>query len=327
MGKRTFMQHWPVVLLGITVLLIFLAMLVVFEVKETDYAVVMNFGRPKTETVEAETRIKVYDPGLHLRWPYPIDTVWSHDNRLQCYELRKGQVEQIQTADDYQIVVTTFVLWQVGDPGLFLKRVNTTAEAENKLDDVVRNSRNIILGRHNLDELISNKKENKDKNEKMVRIPDIEQEILDHLHDVAMHKYGIEVKHLGFKHLGFPEAVSQKVFARMKAERNRKSEKYRAEGKRDAQKIRSEADLAVSDKLTAAQADAKRIRAEGDRVAAGYYSVFRANPELAAFLRKLDSLRETLSKKTTLILDTNTPPYDLFLPGATDLQKAKAKSE
>ncbi len=321
MGKRTFMQHWPVVLLGITVLLIFLAMLVVFEVKETDYAVVMNFGRPKTEIVGTETQIKVYHPGLHLRWPYPIDTVWSHDNRLQCYELRKGQVEQIQTADDYQIVVTTYVLWQVGDPGLFLKRVNTTVEAENKLDDVVRNSRNVVLGRHNLTELISDNKARK------VKIPEIEQEILDHLHDVAMHKYGIEVKHLGFKHLGFPEAVSRKVFARMKAERNRKSEKYRAEGKRDAQKIRAKADLAVSDKLTAAQAESKRIRAEGDSVAAGYYSVFRANPELAAFLRKLDSLRETLSKKTTLILDTNTPPYDLLLPGATDLQKVKAKSE
>jgi len=323
MQKRTFMQHWPVLLLGLVVVSIFLAMLVVFEVKETDFAVVMVFGSPRTEADAdarpgAEEGVKVYPPGLHLKWPHPIATVWRHDKRLQCYELKKGQVEQVQTADDYQIVVTTYALWRVGDPGLFLKRVSTTDEAENKLDDVVRNSRNITLARHDLTELINT-------NPSQVRIPAIEQEILEDANSTAMSKYGIHIEHIGFKHLGFPQAVSIKVFDRMRAERRRKSEKYRAEGKRDAQKIRAQADLAASETLTAAEAEAKRIRAEGDKTAAEYYAAFRENPELAAFLRKLDSLRLTLSQKTTLVVDTNTPPYDLLLPGATDLEKTESK--
>ena len=70
------------------------------------------------------------------------------------------------------------------------------------------------------------------------------------------------------------------------------------------------------------EADAKRIRAEGDRAAAEFYAVFGRNPELAVFLRKLDSLRLTLSEKTTLVVDTRTPPFDLLLPDATDLKKA-----
>ena len=73
--------------------------------------------------------------------------------------------------------------------------------------------------------------------------------------------------------------------------------------------------------LAKAEGEAKRIRAEGDKTAAEHYAVFRKNPELAAFLRKLDALRLTLSEKTTLVLDTNTPPYDLLKPGATKLGK------
>jgi len=317
MSNRTFLQHWPVVLLGIVVLSIFVVVLVVFQVKETEHAVVMTFGQPKMAGSGAAARVHVYSPGLHMKWPYPVDSVWRHDNRLQCYELKRGQVEQVQTADQYQIIVTTYVLWKVGEPGLFLKRVNTTAEAENKLDDVVRNSRSIVLGRHNLTELI-----NVDPTQ--VNMAAIEKEILDHLHEIAMTKYGIDVVFLGFKHLGFPEGVSTKVFARMQAERNRKSEEYRTQGKRDAQMIQARADLQASTRIATAETEAKGIRAEGDRAAAEYYAVFRSHPELAAFLRKLDALRRTLSEKSTLVLDTHTPPYDLLLPGATDLEKGKA---
>lgn len=328
-GKRTFVQHWPVVLLGIAVALIFLAALVVFDVRETDHAIVMRFGRPKREVVDGEKRIRLYKPGLRLKWPYPIDTVWRHDNRLQCYELTKGQVEQVQTADDYQIIVTTFVLWRVGDPALFLKRIDTTSEAEVKLDNEVRNCRNIVIGRHKLSEFIN-------ANQDEVRIAQIESEILNGIHtgdfdvkgvtEVAMEKYGIDVTHLGFKHIGFPEAVSTKVFDRMKAERDRKSEEHLARGESEAKAIRARAEKTRRTKLAVAMAGAKRIRGEGDQAAAKHYAVFRENPELAKFLRKLDSLRLTLSAKTTLIVDTNTPPFDLLLPGATDLPRMEPQA-
>ena len=54
------------------------------------------------------------------------------------------------------------------------------------------------------------------------------------------------------------------------------------------------------------------VRAEGDAEAARYYEVFKANPELAAFLRKLDSLRRIMRSRTTLVLDTGAAPFDLL---------------
>ena len=319
MAQNAFKQHWPAFVLGLLVAVIFLAALVTFQVDQTQYALVMTFGRFKTTMVNGKRQPQIYEAGLHFKWPYPIDRVWRHDNRLQCYEMKKGQVEQNQTADDYQVVVTTFVLWKVGDPRQFMVAVRNTEGAESKLDEVVRNSRNITIGRHKLSEFI-----NSDPNK--IRIPQIEGEILEGVKGVALDKYGIDVRHIGFKLLGFPETVTAKVFDRMRAERNRKSEKYRAEGKRDAQRIRADADLKASEIIAEAESQAKAIRAEGDRIAAESYAVFQQAPNLAEFLRKLDSLRKTLSKTTTLILDTNTPPFDLLKGDALDLGPLKSVS-
>lgn len=319
MKRRRFWQHWPALLLGALVTAIFLAVLFAFEVKQTEFALVMTFGRPRVETVGGKVQTRIYEPGLHWKWPYPIDRVWKHDNRLSCYELTKGQTEQIPTADHRQVVVTTFVLWKIGDPERFLKSLSTTELAEEKLDDIVRNSRSVVLARHNLSELINTDKEK-------VKITEIEDEIRDDLREVALTKYGIDVQYVGFKHIGFPQEVSLKVFDRMRAERKRRSDKSRWEGKRDAQRIMADADLERSRILAEAEAAGKTIRAEADRIAAGYYAAFQKNPELAAYLLKLEALRKTLSKKTVLVLDTNTPPYDLLRPGAVELKKSSGKA-
>lgn len=313
--SRSFTQHWPALLLGVLVAGVFVSALVVFQVRQTDIALVLTFGKPHTVLVNGAEQIRVYAPGLHFKWPYPIESVWTQDNRIQCYQLKKGQVEQVQTSDDYQVIASTYVLWKVGDPGIFLRAVGTTAAAESKLDDLVRNGRNGVLGRHALGELIN-------VDPAKVRIPQIENDILAEVRGVALDKYGIEVCFIGFRHIGFPEEVTTKVFQRMIDERNRTAENYRAAGRRDAQKIRAEADLEASNLLAAADAEAKGIRADGDRTAAESYAVFSQEPELAAFLRKLEALRQVVTDKTTLVLDTATPPYDLLQPHATDLKPA-----
>ena len=152
----------------------------------------------------------------------------------------------------------------------------------------------------------------------------IEDEILSRIKATAMQEYGIEVTKLGFRQLGFPEAVSSKVFDRMKAERASKSEKYLAEGKSEAQRIRSEADRQANAILAEAEAEAKRIRGQGDEAAAKYYAVFSKNPELAKLLPSLDHRKISLGANDTLILDTETPPFALFKAGATELKGAAA---
>ena len=321
--NRNLWQHWPAMALGVLVAVFFMTALVAFQVDENELAVVLRFDKARTESVAGAERVKIYEPGLHFKFPYPIETVWKHDNRIQCYELKLGQVEQIPTADEYQVVVTTYVLWRVGDPSIFLKAVRLPGDAENKLDDIVRSSRLNVLGRHNLTELIN-------VDPAKVKLAEIEKEILAGIAGVAKDKYGIEVVSVGFKHIGVPADVTQAIFKRMQKERERKSDAYRAEGKLAAKQIEEKAKGQASDIIAKAEGEAKGIRAEGDRAAAEYYAVFGQAPELAAFLRKLDSLRTMVSDKTTLVLDTRTAPFDLLLPGATNLgpvTMAPAKKE
>lgn len=312
--ERRIFMHWPILVLGIVVALIFLVVLFVFQVEETNYAVLVRFGRPLTAlTDDGDEVVRVYDPGLHLKIPF-VDSVWRHDRRLHCYDLTRGQTEQMQTADNYQVIISTFVLWRVGDPYTFLTAVETTAEAEARLDPIVRNARNNVIGGYALEQLINVDAEK-------VLLGEIEAEILAGVREIAMHEYGIDVRDIGIRHLGFPQQVTQTVFERMRAERQRRAEEYLAEGRSTAQTIRSGADLSVERILADAEAQATQIRAEGDKAAAEFYAVFRRNPELAAFLRKLESLRRTLGERTTLVLDTNTPPFDLFLPNAIDFSQ------
>ena len=109
----------------------------------------------------------------------------------------------------------------------------------------------------------------------------------------------------------------------MIAERKLVADKYIAEGNSEARKIRIEADSARTIRLADAEAKAKEIRAEGDVEAAKSYAIFQENPELAKFLRKLDSLREIMRGRTTLVIDTNTAPFDLLQPGAENLKSNK----
>ena len=288
---------------------IFVAGLVTFQVRETEIALVKRLGKAKTD---AAGNVRVYDAGLHWKAPF-IEDVWRTDKRLQTYELKKGRTEQITTSDNQQIVVSTYVLWRVADPALFFKSFPPPGtDYSSELDALVRSSRNNVLPQHALAEIV-----NIDSGK--ARLAEIEKAILAMAQPRARQQYGIEIVDIGFKHVGFPEQVTQKVFARMRAEREKRAQEYLSIGLREAQRIRAEADREASDTVAKAQADSKRIRAEGDEQAAKSYAVFQESPELAAFLRKLDALRLTLSEKTTLVVDTNTPPYDLFLKGATDI--------
>lgn len=305
-------HHWPIVALACGVVVIFLTAMMTFQVKETEYAVIKTFGKAKEE---APGKIKIYEPGPHMKWPF-IEQVWRYDKRLQCYELTHGNIEQLTTKDQYQIVVSTYVLWRVGDPGLFLLRLKSTEEVEEKLDAAVRDSRNSIIPMHNFSELVSTENNGS-------KMAEIEKAMLDDVSKKTMQDFGIEVTKVGFRLIGFPEMVTTKVFDRMRAERDNHSQRLLAEGNSEAQRIRSEADRKASELLAQAEAEAKKIRGAGDEQAAKNYAVFSKNPELALFLRNLEALRVSLNDKDTLILDTDTPPFTLLKPGANNLKPAK----
>ncbi len=289
------LKHWPAYSMGLLIAIIFIAASITFQVAENENAVVIRLGEPLT------TR---YEPGLHFKWFYPIDRVWKEDKRLRTFSGTAGRLEETQTADGKNVMVEISVIWNIQDSILFIQSLKTIDNAEKELNSLMRSAKNAVLSKFRLDQLI-----NVDSDK--VKTADFEMAMRQQIMEQAK-EYGIAVQNVGLQHLGFPQEVASSVFDRMRAERNRLSERYLGEGQGEAAKIKALADSKAGEIMTKAEAEATMIRAEGDAAAAKFYAAFKKSPELATFLRKLKALKKTVDGSTTVILDTKSAPFDLF---------------
>lgn len=285
--------------IGSLLLLTFLLLLFLFQVRQTQVAVVTTFGKATRPITE---------PGLYLKWPWPIQKVTKLDNRIQGLE---GKFEETLTADGRNLLIMVFAGWRIADPELFYSRFagGSLPEAERSLENILRTAKNAAVGRHPFSHFVSVNPED-------LRFEEIEREMLDAVRRDAAAQ-GIEVQIARIKRLGLPESVTEKVFERMRAERNKEVERLRAEGEEEAIKVRSTADVQRDKLLAEADAQARRIRGEGDAEAARSFSVFQQNPELAILILKLNALENTLKERATLVVDPRTPPFDLLLERPT----------
>ena len=287
-------------MIGAVLILIFILLLFVFQVRKSEVAVVTTFGKPTRDIVE---------PGAYWKWPWPIQKVHAFDQRIHNFE---GKFEQVLTPDGYNLLIMVYAGWNITEPKLFFPRFNgSPARAEESLEGLLRNAYSGVVGRHPFSHFIST-------DPKELQFVQIEQEMLKKIQDDARaNNYGIEIKFLGIKKLGLPESVTQLVFERMQSERQVQVSKIQFEGEREASDIRSAADLQSAKLLADADAEATRIRGQGEREAAKSFQVFEQNPELANFLLKLTGLEAFLKERTTLILDQGTPPLDLLKAGSS----------
>jgi membrane protease subunit HflC len=280
--------------------LIFVFMLFTFQVRQTEIAVVTTFGKYSGSDTNA---------GFQVRWPWPIQKVYKFDRRVHAFE---SKFDQSITSDQIPLLAMVYVGWRVaGDGRTFLEKLNgNVAEVERTLEPIVHNAKNEILGQHTFGDLISTNAAN-------IQFDLIEREMLGRVQSRVREDYGIEIELLGIKQLGLPESITSTVFERMRAERGRLSAKYEAEGERDAKNIRTHADGQANAILAEALAQAARIQGDAEVQATRHYAAFKENPELAVFLFQLKALEQSLKEKTHLILDQQTPPFNLLVPGAT----------
>ena len=272
---------------------LFILLQVLFTVREGEAVVVTTFGKPERPLTAA---------GLYARWPWPVQRLYRFDNRVHTLE---GAFEETLTRDGKNILAAVYAGWRIQSPIQFLERVGTIEQAERSLDALLRSQKNAVLGQCPFSGLINT-------NSAAVQFESVEKQMLTGVQAEALNRYGIEVQFLGIRKIGLPESITEKVFARMKAEREEIAERYRSEGEGEAIKLRAEADSKRNQLLAQAEAEAKRTRAEGDARAAESYQVFEKNPELAMFLRKLEALEVTLKKKSTVVLSSETEPFDLL---------------
>jgi len=276
-------------------ILIFGSLLFVFQVRQSEVAIVTTFGKVTGEPKK--------EPGAYFKLPWPIQTVCRMDQRIQNFE---GPFEEITLADQNILFVQVYTGWRIADPKLFFPKFldGRVDQAEKTLSEFVQSARNEVVARHPFSDFIS-------ANTNQLKFAEIEKEMLDKVSS-KVRDYGIEVKFIQIKKLGLPEDVTKNVFDRMQKERERLVAKIQSEGEESATKIRSDAETRAANLLSSARAQAEQIRGEAVAEMMKSLSVLEQNPELAKLNLKLEALKQMLKQKTTLILDQNTPPLDLL---------------
>jgi membrane protease subunit HflC len=275
--KNTYM-----VAAGIALLLLYLSL---YSVRETEFALVPQFGRPVRTVAKA---------GLHAKWPF--QSILWFEKRLRIYNPRPSE---FLTRDKKNLVIDNYVAWRIDDPNRFVQSVGDTSAAEMRLHDIIWSGLSAALGKQDLDALVSTTPEK-------AQTTSMLDQLTSTADRAALAQYGIRVVDVRIKRLNLPEQNKQSVFARMRAERERIAMQYRAEGEQQALTIRANADRQKEEILSSAYKDAEKVRGEGDAEATRIYGqAYSKNPQFYKLLRTLDSYKKVLDDKTTIILSSD----------------------
>ncbi len=271
-----------------------------FSVRETEFVLITQFGRPIRTTTEA---------GLHAKWFF--QTAIFFDRRLRVYNPRPSE---FLTRDKKNIVIENYVAWKIKDPERFVQTVGDPVAAEMRLHDIIWSGLSAALGTHDLDSIVS---ASPDKIQAAHMLDD-----LTALTDrAALEQYGINVVDVRIKRLNLPEQNKQSVYARMRAERERIARQYRAEGEEQALGIRADADRQREEILSVAYKQAEKTKGEGDAESTRIYGqAYSKNPKLYKLLRTLEAYKKILDDKTTAILSSDSELLKILTRGQSGAQ-------
>ena len=294
------------VILVLVVALVFLVFASAYVVDETEQVVITQFGRivgePKT------------DPGLKFRIPF-----LQHANYFPKILLQwDGDPGQIPTLDKTFIWVDTFARWRIVDPVKFFQTVNNINSAQYRLNDIIDPAvRNLITENRLIETVRATNRQlgagfgDDEQATKRPRylITTGRQKITEAILKQAQPKlspFGIELVDVKIKRVNYVEQVQESVFNRMIAERQQIAEKFRSEGKGEAQKILGEKERDLKKITSEAYRKAQELKGTADAEATAVYAkAYNADPDFYSFIKTLEIYNDTMNDKSSLVLTTD----------------------
>jgi len=260
----------------------------VYRLFETQQAIVVQFGNP-IRTVQ--------DAGLHFKLPW--ESVTYLDRRILPLDT---PVQEIITSDQKRVIVDAFARFRVTDPLRVYQTVRDENGAANRLETTVNSVLRRVLGSAAFSAILTE--------ERLRLLEQIRVAVNEEAADL-----GISVIDVRIRRADLPEANSEAIFKRMRAEREREAREARAQGAELGQRIRSRADRERTILLAEAQRESETTRGDGDALAIKTFAeAFNRDPEFYAFYRSMQAYREALAKEdTTLILSPRSEFFRYFV--------------
>ena len=278
------------VVIIIVVLLAFVVNSAVFTVDETEQALVLQFSRIVRSVTE---------PGLAVKIPF-IQDVIKYEKRLLRYDAAPAE---FLTRDKKSLVVDTYTRFKISDPTVFYGALRDLSRAHARLDNIISSALREAVASHDQSDIITEKRE------------PIMKEVTTESREKAA-ELGVEIIDVRIKRTDFPPEIAESIHARMRAERERISKRFRSEGAEEQLKIKAETDKEKTIILAEAKRQSEFLRGEGDALAIKIYAqALEQDPEFYAFVRSLELYREALGRDSTLILSAGSPLFK-YLEGA-----------
>lgn len=268
-------------------LLVVLALLssTLFVVDQRQFGVVYALGQIKEVVTE---------PGLHAKLPPPFQNVSYIDKRLLV--LDSVDAEPMLTAEKQRVVIDWYVRWRITQPTEYIRNVGLDEKAgANQLSRVVRNAFQEEINKRTVKDLLSLKRE--------ALMADVKREVLQVVQGAK--PWGVDVVDVRITRVDYVEAITDSVYKRMVAERQRVANELRSTGAAEGEKIRADADRQREVAVANAYRDAQKVKGEGDAEAARTYAEsFGRDPQFAQFYRSLDAYKASFGKKSdVMVLD------------------------
>ncbi len=244
-----------------------------FTVEERQKAIKFKFG----EIVSTD-----FEPGLHWKIPF-VNNVSKFDSRIQTMDAKP---ERYLTSEKKNVIVDAFVKWRIDNVAKFYTATGGDSERANiRLSQFIKDGLRGEFGKRTIRDVVSG-----ERNEIM--------DILTVEANKQAQEFGIDIVDVRIKRIDLDKQISESVYRRMEAERQRVAKELRAQGEQEAETIRAKADRERTIILAEAFRKAEEIRGSGDQEAANIYATaYNQDKEFYAFFRSINAYRTSFAEK------------------------------
>lgn len=261
------------------VLLLFIASNSLYVIKETERGVLLKFG----EVVNPDIQ-----PGLHVKVPF-VNNVRKFDGRVLTVD---SQPERFFTQEQKALIVDSYAKYRVADTAKFYTATNGEESRamgllSQRINDGLRNQ----VAVRTIQEVVSGERDQ------------LMEALTTELNLVARDELGVDIVDVRVKQIDLPPDVSESVYRRMNAEREKEAREHRAQGQELAEGIRAAADREVTVITANAYREAEQVRGEGDAEATRVYAdAFNQDPEFYSFTRSLRAYQDSFQGSGDVLL-------------------------
>lgn len=251
-------------------------------VPETQQAIISSYGK-------VDRIVNAYQPGekfgqtragLTFRIPF-VEQIQMIDKRVLSVQMEQ---QEVLSTDQLRLQVDAFARFRITEPAQMYRTIRTEDRLRDQLRTILGSSLRNELGKRTFSALLSAER------------GEVMENIQTALNREAR-KYGAEVIDVRIKRADLPAATLQSAYNRMRSARNQEAIAIDAEGQKEAQIIRADA-----------EAEAARI----------YAISYGKDPDFYDFYRAMQSYRQTFQNgegATNIILSPQNAYLEKFRNG------------